>query len=1172
MPIISIFVLFTWLFLTSAGANWALALVPGLHYRALHGNIAHGLRLQGISYVHGNMKIKAQEFSWGFQPVALLWGEAKFSSITLQSAQVWLPPAKPSKTALNLAMPQIPDWLSIFSLRVAPLQIDNLRIYQNGKETFSLDKGECEKLAWQHGTIQIRNLRTQGSFGKLTVTGSSELAERNVTLDATWQEAKPKATSVTMQLDWHGLSADQYGGPITVALRQANSYSKIRGLATISPQLVELSKVQLISSMLSRPISGDLTFRLPKAQHGDYSTKGSLRDIAWEKMPKILGKTAIHVAWDAAGTESKYHGSLAIESEKGGLNANFEGAHKAITLLLAGHFLQGKLLRSEVRATFGKAESVRGKLAFRQIPLQIISSALPGQLSADLQIDANSYPQGWQGTVRWNVLPSQIYLQKIQGNGDLQFAGKTWQLKQATLQGPGLRLQAQGNLAQRLKIAAQVDRWSGILPGANGDTRINGWVAQDGKNWQGELHLQGNHLHYQKVALGHIDLDGSLTGMNKVQAKLNATGLAIHGQTIDLQSVVSGSLQQADIRLAAQDGQKRELKLAGILQKHASNWKLDLLKLAFHGASLGQWSLYQPSTIEWKQGRASINNLRVDGANGASIRVTGNYGPLPTQGDIDATAQALPLDFWDSELHAGIRGRWNAQIHGHCDGTCQLNADWGVKDTALHWEAGETKHQVAVNEFAGNLHWQKDGLRMQSNLLLADHLGKVQLEASSPAVLKLPWKTPQQQPIQATVTGHVPGLLLSQLPTGNIDVDPVGNINVDLRTSGTWSKPLWQGRANASGLGCYIPEAGLHLQDISADVTGNGDHLLLQGLTVHSGSGSLHGHGDISFSQGIPYQIHITGENFLALNLPQVQAAINPTISIQHEKNKLQVTGKLETTRLRILGTDFGGPKPSSDVVFVHEKKTSTTPSELAVDIHIGLGKNAKVLIGGLAANLEGNLQLRMLPPSTTPLIQGTLEMVDGKYEIYGNSLTFEKGKILFNGAPQAASLDVLAVRSIKNSDSFAVDNETILAGVQVTGNLSHPVVNLYSKPSMAQNDILSYLILGTPSTGLQSQDAVLSAAAGQLFSAGRAAVLGNSLNSTGIDFGVSSSGNSGGLAADMVTLGHYITPNLYFSVGQSVLGDGTIARLRYSITRHVEIQTESGTQDGANIFYRIDF
>ncbi|MBU2826354.1 DUF490 domain-containing protein, partial [Acidithiobacillus ferrooxidans] len=112
---------------------------------------------------------------------------------------------------------------------------------------------------------------------------------------------------------------------------------------------------------------------------------------------------------------------------------------------------------------------------------------------------------------------------------------------------------------------------------------------------------------------------------------------------------------------------------------------------------------------------------------------------------------------------------------------------------------------------------------------------------------------------------------------------------------------------------------------------------------------------------------------------------------------------------------------------------------------------------------------------------------------------------------------------------SFAVDNTPVEAGVQVTGTLQVPQVALYSKPSMSQTDILSYLVLGTPSSGLTSQNALLSAAAGTLFSASRAALFGNSLDSSGIDVGVSSEGNSG-LAGAMVTMGHYLTPDLYLS------------------------------------------
>ncbi|MBU2754206.1 DUF490 domain-containing protein [Acidithiobacillus sp. CV18-2] len=1170
LPIVTIFVLFTWVFLTSAGANWTLSLMPGLHYRSLHGNLAHGLRLQDVSYVDHNTSIDAQELSWKFNPTALLWGEIKFSTITLSNANIRLPPAKPRTTALTLAPPELPRWVNIFSVSVSPLTIDRLRIYQNDKETFFLQQAECKKIAWDRGLIEILNLQGQGSFGKLRLTGNAGIKQRKIRLVADWQSAKSDHTAVNVQVDWHDLSGGRYGGPIALTLHQANISGKLQGTATIAPYAIELTQAKLSSEKLAKPIKLAISVHLPKTLHGNYATAGKLSDLAWVGMPEALGKSGIQANWHGSGTESRYQGTFTLESGKSRLNTNFSGLQKSVTLLLSGNLLDGQLLRSKVEATFGNAESVRGNLAFRQVPLQAIFKQVPGKLSADMDLHAAASSSGWSGNVRWNLLPSQIYQETLQGSGELHFSGKTWDLKQAVLTGPGLQLQAEGSLAQRLSINAQVDRWSGVLPAASGKSKLHGWVAQHGQEWQGELHLQGTQLQYKKYALARLDLDGSLGKGGKLQATLLAAGLALDGQKLDLRSKVSGSLQQADVQLSLQDAQ-RNLFLGGTLQ-HATAWKLHLAQLRFQDPRFGQWSLVQPATLQWNQGAISVGTLRIDGANGASVRVAGNYTTGSSQGSLDAEASALPLDFWDKTLGTGIRGRWNAQLHGRCDGICQLKADWGVKDTALHWLAGDTSHQIAITQFSGDLHWQKDGLHLQSSLHLADQLGTFQLDANSPAVLRLPWKTPTQQPINAAVVGHIPGVLLSQLPTGNIEVDPKGDITINLHADGTWEKPLWQGQATASGLGCYIPEAGLHLQDIEAQLTGSGDHLLLKSLVVHSGSGTLHGSGDIAFAKGVPYQINITGNNFLALNLPQVQAAIDPDINIHHQQGNLAITGKVETTRLRILGTDFGGPKPSSDVVFVHEAKKSTTPSDLAVDVHIGLGKNARVLIGGLHADLQGDLHLRMVPPSTTPLLQGSLQMVDGKYEIYGNSLTFERGKILFNGPPQAASLDVLAVRRIKNSDSFSVANETILAGVRVTGNLSHPVVNLYSKPSMAQNDILSYLVLGTPSTGLQSQDAVLSAAAGQLFSAGRAAVLGNSLSSAGFDFGVSSSGSGSGLAADMVTLGHYITPNLYFSVGQSVLGDGTVARLRYRISRNIEIQTESGTQDGANIFYRIDF
>jgi translocation and assembly module TamB len=328
----------------------------------------------------------------------------------------------------------------------------------------------------------------------------------------------------------------------------------------------------------------------------------------------------------------------------------------------------------------------------------------------------------------------------------------------------------------------------------------------------------------------------------------------------------------------------------------------------------------------------------------------------------------------------------------------------------------------------------------------------------------------------------------------------------------------------------------------------------------------------VHWQPALHFQLGIRGTRVTAVNLPQVQAAVRPDLTVRGDSKRIDIAGSVHTDRLRILGTDFGGPQPSSDVVYVKNAKKPSVGPALSADIRVSLGHDAKVLIGGLRAGLAGDLQVRM-ENGGPPSMDGTLRMVDGHYDIYGNSLTFERGAILFRGPPNAATLDVLAVRTIKNSNSFAVDNRPIQAGVEVNGTLTHPQVSLYSDPSMAQSDILSYLVLGTPSTGLQSQNALLSAAAGQLFSAGSSALFGNHGNGGpgGFDFGVTSNG-SNTLSGAMVTLGRYITPDLYLSVGQSIIGPGTVARLRSRLTRNIELQTESGTQNGANIFYRIDF
>ncbi|MHB1581959.1 MAG: translocation/assembly module TamB domain-containing protein, partial [Acidithiobacillus sp.] len=695
------------------------------------------------------------------------------------------------------------------------------------------------------------------------------------------------------------------------------------------------------------------------------------------------------------------------------------------------------------------------------------------------------------------------------------------------------------------------------------------WVARPQAQWTGEIQGTGQGLAYRGVKINTLKTQAELRATNALQATIKVKGLAYAGHRIDLQAHAQGPLTRFTLGLDAQWPQSR-LSVAGLVSHQTDVWGLQLGKATLTSTPLGNWQLLHPATLQWDNGTGSLSKMAFADTFGARITAKGRYTPAMNQADLGFDLQSLPLDFHTQTEGASLHGFLNAHLQAQCHGVCHVEGHWDFQKTELQWRQAGTPHTLSLQAFTGQLHWLPKDLSLAADLGLANDWGNAQVTLHSPATLALPWHWDTNAPLQGVIKAHLGAPLFAAIPIGSLRIQPQGQGTIDAQVLGSWAHPQWTGTAQLQGLGFFVPQAGLDVHGVDARFVGDGKELRISQLQASSGSGQISGTGIVELQQANDFTLHVTGKNFTALNLPQVEAAVSPDLSISGNRNKINIQGNIHTNRLRILGTDFSGPKPSSDVVFVKNVHKSSGHA-LGVNVHVTLGNDARVVISGLRARLVGSLAVEM-HDGQSPQVDGTLRMVDGHYAIYGHTLTFQRGFILFHGAANQANLDVLAVRTIKSSSSFAVDNTPVEAGVQVTGTLQVPQVALYSKPSMSQTDILSYLVLGTPSSGLTSQDALLSAAAGTLFSASRAAVFGDSLSSSGIDVGVSSNGNATGLAGAMVTLGHYLTPDLYLSVGQSVLGNGTVARLRYRISRHIELQTESGTQNGANIFYRIDF
>jgi translocation and assembly module TamB len=116
----------------------------------------------------------------------------------------------------------------------------------------------------------------------------------------------------------------------------------------------------------------------------------------------------------------------------------------------------------------------------------------------------------------------------------------------------------------------------------------------------------------------------------------------------------------------------------------------------------------------------------------------------------------------------------------------------------------------------------------------------------------------------------------------------------------------------------------------------------------------------------------------------------------------------------------------------------------------------------------------------------------------------------------------------------------------------------------MPDNAILSYIVLGQPLAYNEEQSGQLTQAAGQLSS--------TSMGYRPIQTGPSRSTTGGGVSQSMLSVGRYLTPDLYVAFGRSLITGANLLRVRYNATKNWEFETQAGTESGGDVFYRISF
>ncbi|AZF11466.1 Inner membrane component of TAM transport system [Pseudomonas sp. R2-37-08W] len=735
-------------------------------------------------------------------------------------------------------------------------------------------------------------------------------------------------------------------------------------------------------------------------------------------------------------------------------------------------------------------------------------------------------------------------------------AGEQWTLANLDIRLGDNRINGSGSLQQRL--AGQIDiklaRLAQLWPQLRG--QINGRVDVTGtlKAPQGKLNLKGQQLALADNRLQNLSLDATLDSAQRARIDLKGSGI----QSGETQVGTLTASAQGDIK-----SQKVQLDLAGPLLKLAlaldgnldkGNWRG---RLASGDVQAGgqDWRLQAPAKVErladgkltfaahcWVSGGASLCGEDQRLMPEPKLRYHLKQFPL------DSLAGFLPKDFaWQGRLNADVQ--LDLPASGP-KGVVSVDAGGGtlrVKD----------KHQW--------LDFPYDTLKLETTLnpkridtqlnFRGGKLGELLLQAQ---INPLPASKP--------ITGNfsLTGLDLAVARPFVPMVEKLsGKLNGNGRISGGLLAPQVNGSVNLVDGEISGPELPVSLEGLNVQALIAGESVQLDGAwhSGKAGQGSLK--GQIDWGRALVVDLSLKGSQLPVTVEPYAVLEVAPDLKISLKDDKLAIAGKVHIPRGDITVRELppSTVKVSDDTVIVgSQTEEGKPPMVMAMDIDVEVGEDQLNFAGfGLTAKVQGHVHI-----GDNMDTRGELWLNDGRYRAYGQRLNVRRARLLFAGPLDQPFLDIEAVRVTTES------SRTVTAGIRLSGSAEQPTTQIFSEPAMAQEDALSYLVLGRSRTNNGEDNNMLAEAAlglGLMGSAGVTSDIATKLGIQDFDLDTQGSGNSTAVVAS-----GKINEKLSLRYGVGVFEPANTIALRYLLSKKVYLEVATGVASSLDIFYKRDF
>lgn len=406
-----------------------------------------------------------------------------------------------------------------------------------------------------------------------------------------------------------------------------------------------------------------------------------------------------------------------------------------------------------------------------------------------------------------------------------------------------------------------------------------------------------------------------------------------------------------------------------------------------------------------------------------------------------------------------------------------------------------------------------------------------------------------------------------------------GQLAAEVSVSGSLENPLVSATSTLVDGAVTLPSLGIRIEGITLDAEMTDSRTLTLKAQGQSGEGSVEIAASASAldllqsatGAGTPRgEATVKGNDFLIIDNDTLRATASPNFTLLADGGALQYSGDVTIPELKITLSELppNAIDISADTVLVEVQEESDRPLSLleratqkgiAGELVLALGDEASIEGFGINTRFDGRLRLQR-GQNQSNLAYGELSLSGGTYTLYGQSLAIRQGRFVFLGALDNPGIEVRAVREIN----------TQTVGVQMGGTLKNMNSTLFSSPNLSETDILAMLATGRPfaSIGQRDQGALL----GTLASLGleRNSGLTNQIRS-GLGLDELSIDTKDTINNSVLTVGKYLTPNLFARYGVGIFDSSSKVNLDYTLSDRLKLKAESGTQQSVDLVYSVE-